>query len=152
MADLMLRDILENVAAQIKQPISQDELEFLLIQNGLDYELKKGELKRQLGFVGVIKKLIMIKGIREYYWTTGNGQSQMSRKIEFYKFLESFLADKNEINARDLAQATRDNNFNPEYLQRLYFHDGGVERNWNGWKLVRRDGEKYYKKLENSVK
>jgi len=143
-----LDDIFKKTAEQIKKPTKQDDLEFLLIENGLETDLKKGVIKKMLAEHGVIKKLIMVGGLREYYWANGNGESQMSVKIRFYKFLESFLTDKTEINARDLSQAVKNADFSIDILNKHFYWDGGNERKWRGWLLIRRDGEKIYKKLD----
>jgi hypothetical protein len=143
-----LNKIFKITAAQIKKPIKQGDLEFLLIENGLDKDLKKGVIKKMLAEHGVIRKLIMNGGIREYYWTSGNGESQMSVKIRFYKFLESFLSDKTEINARDLTKAVKEADFSVEMLNNHFYWEGGNERKWRGWLLIRRDGEKIYKNVD----
>lgn len=141
-------EIFKKTAEQIKKPIKQDDLEFLLIDNGLDHDLKKGLIKKLLAEQGIIRKLIMVGGIREYYWTSGNGESQMSTRIRFYKFLESFLKDKTEIAASDLSQAVKDAEFDIQLLQKHFYHDGGIERKWKGWLLIKRDGARFYKNLD----
>jgi hypothetical protein len=145
-----LDEIFKKTAEQIKKPIKQDDLEYLLIENGLETDLKKGAIKKLLAAHGIVRKLIMIGGLREYYWANGNGESQMSTRIRFYKFLETFLEDKTEIAASELSQAVKDADFNIELLQKHFYWEGGNERKWRGWLLIKRDGERIYKNVDKT--
>jgi hypothetical protein len=145
-----LDEIFKKTAEQIKKPIKQGDLEYLLIENGLKTDLKKGLIKKMLAKHGIIRKLIMVGGIREYYWANGNGETQMSVKIRFYKFLESFLKDKTEIAASELSQSVKNADFDIQLLQQHFYWEGGNERKWRGWLLIKRDGERFYKNVDKT--
>lgn len=145
-----LDEIFKKTAEKITKPIKQDDLEFLLIDNGLQHDLKKGMIKKLLAEQGIIRKLIMVSGIREYYWTSGNGETQMSTRIRFYKFLEAYLKDKTEVSGAELNQAVKDADFDLQLLQKHFYWEGGNERKWRGWLLIKRDGARFYKNVDKT--
>lgn len=144
-----LNEVFKKTAGQIIKPIKQDDLEFLLIENGLQQELKKGVIKKNLAEFGVIKKLIMIEGLREYYWTSNNGENTMATKIRFYKWLWEFLQGKEQIEAKELLTFVKANKFDADLLNKHFFDGDGTPRNWRGWVLVKYQEGKYYKKLHS---
>lgn len=144
-----LNEVFKKTAGQIVKPIKQDDLEFLLIENGLQQELKKGVIKKKLSEFGVIKKLIMIEGLREYYWTANMGETAISMKIRLYKFLGDFLEGKTQISAKELLDAVKANSFDGDLLNKHFYEGEGYARKWRGWRLIKSDDGKIYKKVDS---
>jgi hypothetical protein len=144
-----LDDIFKKTAEQIKNPINTDDLEYLLAINGLDVPLKPIAISRRMKALGFTNRIKMYKGVRARYWVNNlMTDSAVAHKIKFIRFLTDFLADKTEINAKELNLIVRENHFNASLLNKHFYEGEGIERKWNGWLLIRRDGEKIYKKLD----
>lgn len=144
-----LNEIFKKTAEQIKNPINTDDLEYLLAINGLDVPLKPIEISRKMKELGFTNKIKMYKGIRSRYWVNNlMVDSAVAHKIKFIRFLTDILADKTEINAKELNALVRENHFDINLLNKHFYENEGYPRKWRGWQLVKRDNEKIYKKTE----
>lgn len=147
-----LNEVFKKTAEQIKKPTNTDDLEFLLIENGLDVPLKPIEISRRMKNLGFKNKIKMVNGIRARYWVNDlMTDSKIASKIKFYQFLTKFLDDKAEINAKDLNATIKENHLDISLLNNHFYDNQGYTKKWRGWQLIKRDGEKYYKKLENNA-
>lgn len=147
-----LDEIFKKSAEQIKNPINTDDLEYLLAINGLDVPLKPIEISRKMKLLGFTNKIKMYKGVRARYWVNNlMVDSAVAHKIKFIKFLTELLADKTEIDAKELNALVRENHFDVALLNKHFYESEGYPRKWHGWMLVKKDNEKYYKKLENNA-
>jgi hypothetical protein len=144
-----LNEIFSKTAEQIKEPIKTDDLEYLLVLNGLTEPLKPIEISRRMKAQGFFNKIKQHNGSRARYWVTSvMTDTKIAHKIRFYKFLNEFLADKTEINAREINLAVKANGLDVALLQKHFYTSEGIERKWRGWLLIRSDGEKIYKNVD----
>lgn len=144
-----LNEIFKNTALQIKQPISTDDLEYLLIENGLNVPLKPIEISRRMKELGFKNKIKQVKGRRARYWVNNlMTDSKIAAKIRFYQFLTSYLQDKTEVNAKELNEAVRAEYLDIQLLLNHFYDVDGNNKRWKGWTLIKRDGEKIYKNVD----
>lgn len=147
-----LDEIFKKTAEQIKKPTSTDDLEFLLIDNGLELPLKPIEISRRMKALGFTNKIKMFKGVRARYWVSNlMTDSKIAAKIRFYQFLTNYLHDKTEVNAKELNEQVRAEHLDIQLLLNHFYDADGYAKKWRGWQLIKRDNEKYYKKLENNA-
>jgi len=147
-----LDDIFKKTAEQIKAPTNTDDLEFLLIENGLDVPLKPIEISRRMKALGFTNKIKMYKGVRARYWVNNlMTDSKIAAKIRFYQFLTSYLQDKTEVNAKELNEKVRAEYLDAQLLLNHFYDSEGHAKKWRGWQLIKQGDEKYYKKLENNA-
>ena len=144
-----LKEIFEKTLANISKPMSQDDIEFLLIDNGLETDLKKGVFAEFMNNCGFVKKQVMKDKVRELRWLKNgvNNSTEISKKRSFLNFMREFLKDKEIVEMKDINAALLNNGLDIALLNPHLFESDGLNRFWNGWKVVRLDGRNVYKKL-----
>lgn len=144
-----MQEIFKKVTEQISKPITQDELDYMLIENGLEIGLRKKDLTEQMGKCDFYRRQIMVNGERGMYWTRGGKvETKLDKKIRYVNFMTAFLADKTEVDYKTLVDTLRDNGFDADVWNGYFFAGEGIKRNWRGWILTDVDGVKVYKKVE----
>ena len=143
-----MKEIFKKVTNQINKPIKQDELDFMLIENGLEISLRKKDLTEHMADCDFYRRQIMIGGERGMYWVKGGRvETKMDKKIRYVNFMTDFLADKKEIDYKTLVETLRDKGFEADIWNFYLFKGEGIKRNWRGWMLVDGDNGKAYKKV-----
>ena len=148
-----LKDIFEKTVQQFNNPISQDDLEFSLIENGLETVLKPIEISRFMSLVNYKKKQIMVDGERDRLWVNNNiHEPFLSKKIRLSKWLKEFLADKNEVSVFEIKDLCHKQGIEWDVLSKHFYYTddarSGMARKWQGWIITGKDRDKIYKKVE----
>lgn len=148
--DTELKEIFKKTAAQIAKPLLQDDLEFMLIQNGLATDLKPIQIRKLMSNYGFYKKMKMVEGERARYWVSDMfKESAIAKKIRLNSFLTEYLADKTEIDFNELVKVMLENKFDYEIWSKHFYHADETYRKWNGWVLIGRLKDKTYKKVDS---
>ena len=145
-----LKAIFEKTLANISKPMSQDDIEFLLIDNGMVTDLKKGVFTDFMNQCGFVKKQVMKQKVRELRWLRNgvNVSTAITTKRSFLNFMREYLKDKEIASLKEISSEAQNNGFSFELINAHFFDSNGLNRFWCGWQVVRKDGHNVYKKLE----
>ena len=149
-----IRDIFNKTVQQFKNPINQDDLEFSLIENGLETVLKPIEIARFMADINYKKKQIMTNGERERLWANVNvNEPFLSKKIRLSKWLKEFLIGKNEVPVFEIRDLCLKQNIEWDVLSKHFYYTdesrAGMARKWQGWIITGKEREKIYKKVDS---
>lgn len=144
-----IKEIFEKALASINKPMSQDDIEFLLVDNGLSTDLKKIEFTEFMNNCGFVKKQVMKDKVRELRWLKNgfNINTAITTKRSFLNFMREYLKDKDVVSLKEVSSEAQNNGFTFELVNAHFFDSNGLNRFWNGWQVVRKDGSNVYKKL-----
>jgi hypothetical protein len=150
--DKLMNLFFARVTKRIFKPITQDELEFFLIYNGLKTPLSFSKINVMMRTHGFRKNNVMIEGKRMPRWVNDTMKSNpISQKLRFTIFLKEFLSDKTEILFLELRKVIHENGFNPMTFDPYFFNQDGTYKKWGGWVLTGKLTEKIYKKVDSDA-
>ncbi len=147
-SDNEIKEIFKVTTSKINNPLLQNDLESLLIENGLETDLKPIQIKKFMSEFGFVKKQRMFNGFRDRYWISDMfKETDMAKKIRLNRFLKTYLADLDFISNDELTEVLKQNNF-PKYIfDKHFYHDDQTFKIMNGWIMSGKIGERVYKKL-----
>lgn len=148
-----IKEIFKKTVQQFVKPINQDDLEFELIENGLETVLKPIEITRFMAEINYKKKQIMVNGERERLWVNTNiHEPFLSKKIRLSKWLKEFLIGKNEVAISEIRDLCRKQGIEWDVLSKHFYYTdesrAGMARKWQGWIITGKEKEKFYKKVD----
>ena len=147
-SDNEIKEIFKVTTSKINNPLLQNDLESLLIENGLETDLKPIQIKKFMSEFGFVKKQRMFNGFRDRYWISDMfKETDMAKKIRLNRFLKTYLADLDFISNHELTEVLKQNNFPKSIFDKHFYHDDQTFKIMNGWIMSGQIGERVYKKL-----
>lgn len=149
-----LKDIFNSVLSKITKPVSQERLEYLLIEAGVDRDISRAEFKEIMESFGFIKKQMKRYGLRKMHWyKEGQIESVFLQKIKLGKWLNARCEGKTQIAFSELSKEMVQNGWDSAVYQSFFYTPSGHDIIRNGWKLDMVDRVKTYRKIntENST-
>ena len=147
-SDNEIKEIFKVTTSKINNPLLQNDLESLLIENGLETDLKPIQIKKFMSEFGFVKKQRMFNGFRDRYWISDMfKETDMAKKIRLNRFLKTYLADLDFISNHELTEVLIQNNFPKSIFDKHFYYDDQTFKIMNGWIMSGKIGERVYKKL-----
>lgn len=143
--------VFKKVTENINHPLLRDEIEFMLIEAGLEVSLPSREFNKNMKACGFVRKQIMSDGERTMKWVRPDMQlNTMDSKIKFVAFMTKHLKGKKVFPFMELIETLKKEGFNSDTWNH-YFYADEMKRNWRGWGIAEDDGVKVYKLLKGGA-